>query len=155
MGRRQEKAYRLIAAALLASDLTGKELFEISDRLMFDPRWTERLALYLREIVEISEMSRLGLGKSISIGQRDMPEEFADELAELFSRKRLPKKHVLAILRDLSGSKVWNPDPKRTVRENSKELILTLDNSKKASDFVNLVANFLGYSRDPYLRDFR
>lgn len=155
MGQRKDKASRLIAAALLGSDLSSKELFEISDRLMFDSRWTERLALYVREIAEITDMSRLGLGTSIGLGHRDKPEEFADELVELFSRKRLPKIQVLGILEMLSGSKTWKSDSKRTVRENSEALIRTLRNPKEASDLVKQVGRYLGYSGDPYLRDLR
>lgn len=153
MARKRDKTYRLIVGALLGSNLTDKELLQISERLIFDSRWSEQLGLYVREIVDVLEFSRPKFEEGFGLDQADSPEFFAYEIVELFSKKRLPKKEALAILSEVSGSKEWKPNHNLTVRQNSVALLLTLRSSTVALDLIKKIRYRLGYGGDPYLRE--
>ncbi len=153
MARKRDKTYRLIVGALLGSNLTNKELLQTSERLIFDSRWSEQLGLYLREIVDISEFSKLKFEEGFGLDQADSPEFFAYEIVELFSRKRLPKKEVLAILSEVSASNEWKPNPNLTVRENSMALLQILGSRTEALNLTKKIRYRLGYGGDSYLRE--
>lgn len=152
MRERKDRVFRLIAGALLGSDLTRKELTEISERLLFDLKWTEKMATYLREIAQVSESLPRGRTKDVGYRMHERPEVFANELAELFSRKRVRKDEALEILRKISKSENWMPNSEQTVRENCHSLIQGLSNPNNAISLVDRVASALGIESDPYLR---
>ena len=153
MRGKQERALRVIAGALLGSELDPRDLLEISERLTFDRKWTERLSSLIRELAHASERTGLGRYLEVPAPEHETAADFAEELTRLFSRKRLRKLEALKILRKVSGSQSWKLDPRRTLRENVTELIATLSGPKEASTLVVRVAQFLGYPGDSYLRE--
>lgn len=154
MGQRHDKALRLIAGALVGSDLTERELVSISERLMFDPSWTRRLAMFLKEVARASDAFRRDSIMKLGFSESEMSDEdIADELTELFSRKRLTKAQAFRVLKKASKSKEWEPHPGRTLRENCISIVQLQPNPEEARSLVNRVAELLGYASDPYLRE--
>lgn len=152
MRRQPARALRIIAGALLSSDLDSKELLEISERLRYDRRWTERLSSLIQDLAHTSGRAGLDSRGPGLTSEPQSAQDFADELTRMFSRKRLRKLKALHILRRLSDSKSWKADPSRTLRENAEDLIRTLPGPKQARVLVARVAEYLGYAQDPYLR---
>lgn len=152
MRQQQHRVLRLLAGALLGSDLTPKELMEISERLLFDPKWTERLAVYLRGIAEVSGSFSSKNREDFGYVRHDGLGDYANELVELFSRKQTRKNDALIVLKKASRSKKWKPQPSRTLRENCFELMRTFSREDDAVLLINRVADMLRIESDPYLR---
>ena len=152
MRSKPERALRIIGGALLGSDLNAHELLELSERILFDRAWRERLSRLLRDLAHVSRARYGGEYVEYEDVAPQEPEEFAAEITRLFSRKRLRKQDALAILRKASNTKSWKPQPRRTVRENATKLVRTLGGPEEARVLVADVAEILGYGRDPYLR---
>ena len=153
MGRGDDKALRLIAGALIGSDLTERELITLSERLMFDDRWTRKLAMLIKDLSHLPDVDQLDSGMKLGLREVQGSDiELVDELMELFSRKRAPKSHALNILAKANKSKVWEPQPQRSFNENCTNFI-KLQPKSEARAVINRVAHLLGYPNDPYLRE--
>ena len=152
MSEARIRTQRLIVGALLGSNLSQKELIYISERLLYDKKWREQLAIYLRNIAEITYMSRTKADMYHEGADRDLAEEYAAEIVEMFSSKRVPKLDSLKTLKNFSRSKSWIPSPNRTVRENATELLRSLKTENEVKALLNDLADYLGYEGDPYIR---
>lgn len=146
----REKIYRTIGGSLLGSNLTRKELMELSERLIFDPRWSAELGEYLRELFFVS----YGNKKRDVRGRNQYSDnlEVAEvEIVELFKRRRARKSDALRVLTKASRTKNWRPIHKLTVRQNVVNLLRSLESVDDISGLVYDVRKLLGYSGDPYL----
>ena len=147
----KERALRLIAGALFGSDLTPKDLMEISECLFSDRKWTERLSYVVRELARTLDVSRSNPYPEI-LHPEQTSEESVGELVRMFSQKRLSKAKALSLLEELSDSNSWKPDARRTLRENARALVLSLSGAEETSALIARIADFLQYGGDPYLR---
>ncbi len=93
----QQRALRVILASLMGSDLSVSELRELANGLP-DPEFAERLS-------DLLEMALLHISykesKEVSAGHL---EEDYDLILEAVQRRRLAKRDLISILRDVSMS---------------------------------------------------
>jgi len=148
----REKALRIVSGALLGSDLTARDIMEISELVIHDRLWAERLSRHIREVVQASERSFRPRQRELGASEGEDAEDFAAELTRLFSQKRMSKANALSVLRAAGSSKSWTPEPRKTLRENAETLVRTLPGPKEALLVVRRVSEMLGYGGDPYLR---
>ena len=109
--------------------------------------------MYIRECVYAGELSPNKMQYDHDISDSESAEDFAEDLVKLISRRRLSKDKALMTLKEATKSRKWPPDPSRTLRQNARELLMTLRGPDEAKRLVNEVASMLGYAHDPYLRE--
>ena len=151
MRGKQARVSRVIAAALLGSDLSPRELVEVSERLLFDRAWIQHLSEMIREVAQLSGAANQRLWIGVESPQSAL--EWAVQVVDLLSRKRLRKVEALSLLEQTKGSSSWKPKRNRTLRQNAEDLLRLVDDEEEARAIVGRIAELLGYPSDPYLRE--
>ena len=149
---RHQKIHRLIAGALLGSELSSRELMELSERLRFDRTWTDQLANFMEELAHITSLRpirRYGESPRDEYDERSSP---VDEIVDIFRSKRLRKTDALEILVAFAGGQNWMPNPGETLRQNVHQLLKSLPRAKEKTELINNIVGALSTHRDPYLR---
>lgn len=149
---KQDAIFRCIAAGLLNSDLSHKELLDFADRLCFDRRFQEELSFFVRELAQIT--SQRGR-KPVSSDDRDAyrgNERFVQTIMNALNRKRMRKLDALNLLENISSEHTlgWLPNSDRTLRANVESLILSTS-PHESRTLVERVSKVLETQNDPYL----
>ena len=151
---KQDKVTRLIAGALLSSDLSYPQLLELSDRLRFDRQWLEQLSA---TVGELAEVARRGGRRSVS--RQVTPaasgrETYVEQIVDMFNRKRMRRSRALDLLAEISATQgnQWMPNGDWTLRQNVDSLIAGLS-AQESRTVMKQVSEILGISSDAYLRE--
>ena len=151
MREKQARVSRVIAAALLGSNLSPRQLVDISERLLFDHAWVQHLSEMIREMAHLFDAA--DQRPRIGVESPQSTVEWADQIVELCSRKRLRKVDALNVLDRSKGSSRWEPKRERTLRQNAEDLLRLAGDDENARAILARVAESLGYQSDPYLRE--
>jgi len=139
---------RILAAAVLGSDLSPHEIRDFCDRLRFEPGLAERLVKLLGNVA--MTLDDLSLSKPAYRSESEDPRiGMIDEILGMLKRSKVSRERALKILSRESGG--WRADPKLTLRRNVRDLVEILPSSE-AHQFQGRVARALGLPEDPYLR---
>lgn len=151
---KRDKIIRLMAGALLSSDLSYQQLLEVSDRLKVDREWLEEISVVIRELAEVA---RRGGRRSFSRPEDASAsghESDVGQIIDMVNRKRMRRSAALEILAELSEShgKPWTPNTEWTLRRNVDDLLRRLS-PRDSRIMMKQLSEVLGIPSDAYLRE--
>lgn len=147
----REQAIRLFLSSLVNSDLSVREIRDISEALLCDRDFSENLGRALKNLA----VSLEGFMDLRELKPSDeyfiFPQNSIDEALSLIRKKRIPKKNIIAMIRALSPEWVHFPSDYRSL--NVRELLDAFFHSasdRTANDFLNWLHE--GSLPDDYLK---
>jgi hypothetical protein len=98
----KEKAIRLILSSFLQSNLTPTEIGEISEAFFFDKNFAQDIGTTLDQISNVLSNKMKDLHNNSNTGEFER--ELIDKAMQIIKRKRLSKKKMIAIIKEINLS---------------------------------------------------
>jgi hypothetical protein len=146
----RERAIRTIVSSFLQSDLTAKELSEISDGFLYEPDFIQDIGNALYQLSDIFYNNRPFKKQSLN---NKFEDEVIEKALETIKRKRLSKAAIVSKMKKINPdiSTTIEPKIKKMTVKNLLSEFLSISGLSDFTQFVNTLDGQRTGTVDKYL----